>query len=43
MSSEVAALPFQAHDNYRTWSIDFVSNTDNMKTIINPMNQGIKG
>ena len=23
MSSEVAALPFQAHANYGTWSIDF--------------------
>ena len=24
MSCEVAALPFQAHANYGTWSIDFV-------------------
>ena len=23
MSCEVAALPFQAHANYRIWSIDF--------------------
>jgi hypothetical protein len=23
MSCEVAALPFQAHANYGTWSIDF--------------------
>ena len=23
MSYDVAALPFQAHDNYGTWSIDF--------------------
>ena len=23
MSCEVAALPYQAHANYRTWSIDF--------------------
>ena len=27
MSCEVAALPFQAHANYWTWSIDF--GTDN--------------
>ena len=24
MSCEMAALPFQAHANYGTWSIDFV-------------------
>ena len=26
MSCEVAALPFKAHANYGTWSIDFGSN-----------------
>ena len=26
MSSEVVALPFQAHSNYGTWSIDFELN-----------------
>ena len=26
MSCEVASLPFQAHANYGTWSIDFASN-----------------
>jgi hypothetical protein len=26
MSCEVAALPFQAHANYGTWSIDFDMN-----------------
>ena len=28
MSCEVAALPFQAHANYGTWSIDFDQNTE---------------
>ena len=27
MSSEVAALPFQAHANYGTWSIDLGSHS----------------
>ena len=26
MSCDVAALPFHAHANYGTWSIDFASN-----------------
>ena len=28
MSCEVIALPFEAHANYGTWSIDFVSNIE---------------
>jgi hypothetical protein len=28
MSCDVAALPFQAHSNYGTWSIDFGHNSD---------------
>ena len=34
MSCEVAALPFQANVNYRTWCIDFVLN-DNYSKISN--------
>ena len=31
MSCDVAALPFQAHANYETWSIDF--GTNNTKAV----------
>ena len=30
MSCDVAALPFQAHANYETWSIDFGTNIIHM-------------
>ena len=29
MSCVVAALPFQAHANYRTWPLDFGTNVQN--------------
>ena len=44
MSCDVASLPFQAHANYGTWSIDFGSNTEKninlcTKLIQKPINQ----
>ena len=35
MSCDVAALPFQAHAKYGTWSIDFAQNLYIINTIHN--------
>ena len=41
----LAALPFQAHANYGTWSIDFDTNVDNIMKMIffHRIKHGLKG